>query len=86
MFCENLRKHTTKLINHLLKKRNITINKQRKRIISSHKKQEICHICKNEFKDYNDRKKCYRDKNHYHYTGKYRSSSTQYLQFRHKIP
>ena len=52
--------------------------------IQSHHEQSICHICKKEFSANN--KKCYKDRDHCHYTGKYRGAAHNICNLRYRTP
>ena len=52
----------------------------------SHRKQKSCHIRKKEFStDHND-KKCFKVRDHCHYTGKYRGAPHNVCNLRYKVP
>ena len=79
-FSIDLREHATKIIN-CEKKKIIPLTTEDK---IHYNEQEICYICKKEF-DKSD-KKHYKDRDHCHYTGKYRGAVHNICNLRYKIP
>ena len=80
MFCKDLRKHATKIINYE-KKDMIPLTKKEEK---THNKQKVCYICQKEFNT--DDKKHYKVKDHCHYTGKYRGAAHNICNLRYRIP
>ena len=74
-FCKQLRDLATKIINYE-KKMEIVLTDEEKR---SYKKQEVCHICREEFCYNEDAEETYKKhpkvRDHDHYTGKYRGAA-----------
>ena len=66
-FCEDLKKHVTRIINYE-KKEMILLTKEEEKI---HRRQKKCYICKKRLSA--DNKKYQKVKDHCHYTGKYRA-------------
>ena len=67
-FCKDLRKNTIEIIDYEM----IPLTDEEN---ESYHKQKLCHICKKIFSiDYDD-KKYYKDRDHCHYTGKYRGDA-----------
>ena len=71
-FCKDLRENSTKIINYEKKKMIPLITKEE----IYHHRQKICYICKKEFND----------KDHCHYTGKYRGAAYNICNLRYKVP
>ena len=79
-FCEDLRIHTTKIIDYENKKViSLTIKEE-----IYHNKQKICYICEKEFNKNDKKQQKVRD--HYHYTGKYRGAAHNICNLRYKVP
>ena len=74
-FCKDLKDHTTKIID-FKKKTMIPLTKEEE---DNYNKENICHICKNEFN--NDKVR-----DHCHFTGKYRGAAHNMCNLRYKIP
>ena len=74
-FSKDLREHATKIISYEKKKMILLTIKEQ----IHYNEQEICYICKKEFNK-ND------EKNHSHYTGKYRGAAHNICNLRYKIP
>ena len=81
-FCEDLKKHVTRIITYekkemipLTKKKEIKQNKQKK-----------CNMCEKGFSTDDDDKKYHKVRDHYHYTGKYRGAAHNICNLRYKIP
>ena len=81
-FCQDLTKHTTKIINYE-KKEMIPLTKKEEK---QHNKTKVCHICKKRFSTDDRDKKCHKVKDHCHYTGKYRGAAHDIFNLRYKIP
>ena len=79
-FCKYLREHAAKIINYE-KKKMIQLTTEEK---IHYNEQEICYICKKEFDKSN--KKHYKERDHCHYTGKYRGAAHNICNLRYKIP
>ena len=79
-FCNDLREHSTRIINYE-KKKMIALTPEE---IIHHNKQKVCYICKKEFD--NNNKKQQKVKDHCHYTGKYRGAAHNICNLRYKIP
>ena len=69
--CLDLREHATKIINYE-KKEMIPLTKKEEK---KHNKQEVCYICKKGFSTDDSNKKYHKDRDHCHYTGKYRGAA-----------
>ena len=82
IFCKDLRKHATKIINYE-KKEKMLLTEEEKR---NHSKQKVCYICKKGFTTYDSNKEYYKVKDHCHYTGKYRGAAHNICNLRYKIP
>ena len=86
MFCKDLRDQAIKIINYE-KKEMILLTDEETEL---YEKQEVCHICKEEFiTDKNDKntfKKYYKVRDHCHYTGKFRGAANNICSLRYKIP
>ena len=72
IFCLDLRKHATKIINYEKKKEMIPLTKKEEK---NHNKQNVCHICRKGFSTDDSDKKYQKVKDHCHYTGKYRGAA-----------
>ena len=72
IFCLDLRKHATKIINYEKKKEMIPLTKKEEK---NHNKQKVCHICRKGFSTDDSDKKYQKVKDHCHYTGKYRGAA-----------
>ena len=88
-FCKDLRIHATKIINYE-KKKIIPLTPEEK---INYNDQKVCYICKKEFNTIDtaepsslERKKNYKVRDHYHYTGKYRSAAHNVCNLRYKVP
>ena len=79
-FCKDLREHATKII-YYEKKDKIPLTKKEE---ENHNNQKVCYICKKEF-DANDKKK-HKERDHCHYTGKYRGAAHYMCNLRYKVP
>ena len=75
-FCKDLKDHAIKIID-FKKKDMIPLTKEEK---DNYNKENICHICKNDFN--NDMKV----KGHCHFTGKYRRAAHNMCNLRYEIP
>ena len=51
--------------------------------IKSYEKQELCHICKEKFSNYKNKKKV---RDHCHHTGKFRGAADSECNLRYKLP
>ena len=80
-FCLDLREHVTKIINYE-KKEMIPLTKKKEE--KNHNKQKVCHIYRKEFNTDDSDKKYHKVKDHYHYTGKYRSAAHDICNLRYK--
>ena len=80
-FCKDLKEHATKIINYE-KKEMMPITDEEN---NSYKKQKVCYICKNGFSTDDDNKKCYKVRDHCHYTGKYRRAAHSICNLKYKI-
>ena len=69
-FCEFLKEHVLKIINHEKKKVIPLTEEERK----AHRWAKICYICKKEFTTDNDDRKNYKVRDYCHYTGKYKGA------------
>ena len=81
-FCEDLRKHITKIVNY--KKQPIFRCTEEEK--QSYCMQEIYHTCRKEFEDCNDNRKYHKVQDHRHYPGKYREAAHNACNLRYKIP
>ena len=81
-FCEDLREHSTKIINYE-KKKMISLTTEEK---IHYNKQKVCYICKKEFDNNDNNKKQQKVRDHCHYTGKYRGAVHNIYNLRYKIP
>ena len=79
-FCEDLKKHVTKIINYE-KKEMIPLTREEK---DRHNNQRVCHICKKIFKTSDDNKKYHKVRDYCHYTGKYRGAAHDIWNIRYK--
>ena len=79
-FCKDLRKHSTKIINHE-KKKMIPLTTKEEVYCN---RQKVCYICKKEF-DNNDKKQ-QKARDHCRYTGKYRGAAHNICNLRYKVP
>ena len=77
-FCEDLRKHVTKIIDCEKKEMIQLTNKENK----SYHKQKVYYICKKNSIDYDD-KRYYKVRDHCHYTGKYRGAARNICNLRY---
>ena len=84
-FCEDLKKHTIKIIN-LKEKDVIPLTDEE---IICYEKQKLCHICKKEFcydKNEKNKFKLYQKvRDHCHYTGKFRGAAHSICNLRYKV-
>ena len=78
-FCKNLKKHATKIINYEKKEMIPLTDKEHK----SYENQKVCYICKKGFST-DDNKKYQKDREHCHYTGKFRGVAHGICNLRHK--
>ena len=69
--CKDLKRHPTNIINYEKKEMIPLTYKENK----SYKKQRVCYICKKGFRTDDDNKKYHKDRDHCHYTGKYRRAA-----------
>ena len=81
-FCLDLREHVTKIINCEKKEMVPLTEKEEKK----YNNKKVCYICKKRFNTDDSNKKCYKVKNHCHFTGKYRGAAHDICNFRYKIP
>ena len=81
-FCEDLKKHVTRIINYE-KKEMIPLTKKKEK---KHNKQKKCYICKKGFSTDDDDKKYHKVRDHCHYAGKYRGAAHNICNLRYKIP
>ena len=81
-FFLDLREHATKVINYE-KKEMIPLTKKEGK---NHNKQEVCHACKKIFSTDDSNKKYFKVRDHFHYTGKYRSAARDTCNLKCKIP
>ena len=88
-FFEDLRIHTTKIINYK-KKKIIPLTTEEK---INYNDQKVCYICEKEFDTIDttkssslERKKNYKVRDHCHYTGKYRGAAHNVCNLRYKVP
>ena len=88
-FFEDLRIHTTKIINYE-KKKIIPLTTEEK---VNYNDQKVCYICEKEFDTTDttkssslERKKNYKVRDHCHYTGKYRGAAHNVCNLRYKVP
>ena len=82
-FCEDLRKHATKIIN-CIKKEEIPLTKQEE---SNYNKETNCYKCKKGFINYEDDydKKYYKVKDYCYYTGKYKGAAHNNCNLKYKV-
>ena len=82
-FCAFLRQHTMKIIKFKNKEMKLLTNKQQE----SYENAKIFYICKGkfEYKHAND-KKYGKVRDHFHYTGKYRSTAHSTCNLEYSIP
>ena len=81
-FCKDLREHTTKIINYEKKDMILLTKKEEKH----DNKKKVCYICKKEFNTEDSDKKHHKEKDHCHYTGKYRGAAHNICNLRYRIP
>ena len=82
-FCEDLREHSTKIINYEKKKMVPLTTKEE----IYYNRQKVCYICKKEFGNNDDNdKKQQKIIDHCHYTRKYRGAARNICNLRHKVP
>ena len=81
-FCLDLGEHVTKIINYE-KKEMIPLTKKEEK---KHNKQKVCHIFKKRYSTDDNNKKYHKEKDHCHYTGKYRGAAHDICNLRYKIP
>ena len=88
-FCKYLKEHATRIINYE-KKKIIPLTKEEK---INYNDQNVCYICKKEFDTIDtagpsslERKKNYKIRDHFHYTGKYRGAAHNICNLRYKVP
>ena len=87
-FCKELKEHATRIINYE-KKKIIPLTKEK----NNYNDRQIGYTCKKEF-DKSDtagpssleRKKNYKERDHCHYTGKYRGAAHDICNLRYKVP
>ena len=81
-FCEDLKKHATKIITYEKKEMIPLTKKEEKR----HNKQKVSYICKKQFSTNDNDKNHHKVKDHCHYTGKYRGAAHDICNLRYKTP
>ena len=88
-FCKYLKEHAMRIINYE-KKKIIPLTKEEK---INYNDQKVCYICKKEFDTIDtagpsslERKKNYKIRDHFHYTGKYRGAAYNICNLRYKVP
>ena len=88
-FCKDLREHATIIISDE-KKDMIPLTKKEE---ENYNNQKVCYICKKEFNNNDtaessslERKKNYKVRDHWHYTGKYRGAVHNICNLRYKVP
>ena len=59
-----------------------SINEEKK----IHRKEKVCYICKKGFSTDDDNKKCFKVRDHCHFTGKYRRTAHDIWNLRYKTP
>ena len=82
IFCLDLKKHATKIINHK-KKEMAPLTKEEE---CKHEKRKFCYICKKPFSFDNNNIKYRKVKDHCHYTRKYRGAADDICYLRYNIP
>ena len=78
-YCKDLKELGTEIINFEENEMIPLTNKE----IKSYQKQEVCHICKEKFSNYKNKKKV---RDHCHYTGKFRGAAHSECNLRYKVP
>ena len=81
-FCEDLKKHATRIINYEKKKIITLTNEERE----AHHRQKECYICKKEFSTDNDDEEHHKVKDHCHYAGKDGGNAHNICNLSYKIP
>ena len=82
-FCINLKEHATKIINYVKKEMIPSTNKEKK----IHNEEKVCYIYKKRFSTGDDDNiKCYKVRDHCHFTGKYRETAHDIFNLRYKTP